>query len=67
MPSTRKIIDTLTSNNAKAYFSKLYGDNPGVIDSQIQRYQGLADVFITEFPKQNNLDFFSAPGRTEVG
>ncbi len=67
MQSTKKIIDTLTSNNADAYFSKLYGDNPGVIDSQIQRYQGLADVFITEFPKQNKLDFFSAPGRTEVG
>jgi len=67
MPSTEKITDSLTSQNAKAYFSLLYGDDPGVIETQIQRYQGLADTFSAKFPKQNKLDYFSAPGRTEVG
>ena len=67
MPSTEKITDTLTSKNAKAYFSKLYGDDPGVIETQIRRYQGLADTFSAEFPNQNKPNFFSAPGRTEIG
>ncbi len=67
MPSTEKITDTLTSQNAKAYFSLLYGDDPGVIESQTQRYQELADTFSTEFPNQSKPDFFSAPGRTEIG
>ena len=56
MPSTIKIIATLTSVNAKAYFSKLYGDDPVVIESQIQRYQGLAGTFSTEFPNQSKLN-----------
>lgn len=67
MLSMKTIPDALSSKNAIAYFSQLYGDDPGVIETQILRYQELADTFSTEFPNRNKLDFFSAPGRTEVG
>lgn len=67
MSSTEYITDMLTGKNAKRYYRKLYGSDLGIIETQTQRYLRLADTFCLEFPNQSKPDFFSAPGRTEVG
>lgn len=50
-------------NNA---LKKLYGDDSVVLDYQSQRYQRLVKTFKEKFGVADS-QFFSAPGRTEIG
>ncbi|MGN0527101.1 MAG: galactokinase [Acutalibacteraceae bacterium] len=53
--------------NSKQFFERLvavYGDEA---DFQQKRYYDLATQYEADFGKGENLRFFSAPGRTEVG
>ena len=45
----------------------LYGNKPGVIIKQKERYLKAIDCFSSTFPGKNDIQLFSTPGRTEVG
>ncbi len=47
-------------------FSWIYKDDPEVISKQVSRYQVLADNYTRHFGP-TDLQFFSTPGRTEIG
>jgi galactokinase len=46
---------------------RLYGTVPQALETQKSRYQELLERFAAAFPDCPELDFYSAPGRTEVG
>lgn len=48
------------------FFSKIYGREKNTIEKQIERYNGLLEKFQHTF-NQSNVQFFSTPGRTEIG
>jgi galactokinase len=45
---------------------QIYGVDNDIIEKQIERYQDLKQNFVKRFGYQS-LDFFSTPGRTEIG
>ncbi|MBQ5316635.1 MAG: galactokinase [Oscillospiraceae bacterium] len=49
----------------KETLTKLYGS--GAEDAQQKRYADLEKKFISVYGDKGNIEFFSAPGRTEVG
>ncbi len=57
----------LSSGQTAGNFGQLYGQRPGVLDKQRARYLGLLERFAAQFPQSADVEFFSAPGRTEVG
>ncbi len=46
---------------------ELYGSDPAVLLGQTRRYAGLLESLCHYFPGDRSVEFFSAPGRTEVG
>lgn len=46
--------------------SKIYGNDPDLLQSQLERYEKLVSIFQTKFPETEGF-FFSTPGRTEIG
>lgn len=65
--NAKEIQEKLSSKNAENQFKKMYGDKPGVIQFQIERYNDLLERFFEHFPEFSDVSLFSAPGRTEVG
>jgi|SRR5665647_385060 len=62
-----ELVSKLSTEGAKKYFEKLYGNKPEAISFQISRYQNLIQRFTNEFSTFENLSLFTTPGRTEVG
>lgn len=50
----------------KGVFSKLYGNDQGVLETQLIRYNELLSLFKEKFGEME-LHYFSTPGRTEIG
>lgn len=48
-------------------FESLYGTDENILKSQQERYLQAVKEFAEIFPQHNEISFFSAPGRTEVG
>ena len=67
MPSNQKIANFLSAERGNSYFSRLYGDAPGTLSSQRERYRSLLANFVSTFPNRERIEIFSSPGRTEVG
>ena len=67
MPSNQKIANFLSAERGNSYFSRLYGDAPGTLPSQRERYRSLLANFASTFPDREKIEIFSSPGRTEVG
>ena len=67
MPSIQKIANFLSADQGNSYFSRLYGDAPGTLSSQRERYRSLLANFVSTFPNREKIEIFSSPGRTEVG
>lgn len=67
MPSTETITNYLNAEGGQAYLSRLYGTHPSAQARQMQRYLGLLGKFAELFPDGQQVNIFSAPGRTEVG
>ncbi len=57
----------LARGQVRGNFSQLYSRRPGVKEKQFARYTGLLNRFESQFPHHQEAEFFSAPGRTEVG
>jgi galactokinase len=49
-----------------ALFHELYGNEPGALQQQFERYSALMEEFAQTFHK-DDVALFSAPGRTEIG
>ena len=62
-----ELVSKLSTEGAKKYFEKLYGNKPEAISFQISRYQNLIQRFTNQFSAFENLSLFTTPGRTEVG
>ncbi len=73
MPDIQTLRQRLTTGQANALLDNLYGSRAGMRERQIARYLDLLDRFAAQFPEadlaaaQTEVEFFSAPGRTEVG
>jgi len=67
MSSNPKIANFLSAERGNSYFSRLYGDAPGTLPSQRERYRSLLANFASTFPDREKIEIFSSPGRTEVG
>jgi galactokinase len=67
MPSLENTSNFLSSAAGQAFLSRLYGDSAEVLDRQTTRHLELLKTFTFSFPHQRQVDFFSSPGRTEVG
>ncbi len=52
--------------NLKPVFSSIYGKAQETIDFQVKRYSELADFYQEKF-SEKELQYFSTPGRTEIG
>ncbi len=50
----------------KDIFSNIYSSDPGVLESQFNRYNDLLEYFHGVFAEQD-VEYFSTPGRTEIG
>jgi galactokinase len=67
MPKAAELKAALGTKKTRSLFRTLYGVKPGVIDAQVARYSALLDSFTAAFPADDDVAFYSTPGRTEVG
>lgn len=61
------ILKFLRSSEAANKFTELYGKREGVLLYQMERYCRIAKRYFEEFGNVDGVNFFSAPGRTEIG
>jgi galactokinase len=67
MPSIETITNYLNAKDGQAYLANLYGTHPSTLEIQVERYLGLLGRFLELYPERREVNFYSAPGRTEVG
>ena len=60
-------FDKIYSAYSVKLFSELYGKDKEVIASQQERYIKAIKAFHKFFPSRENINIYSAPGRTEIG
>ncbi|MHB8961674.1 MAG: galactokinase [Saccharofermentanales bacterium] len=58
--------DICRSENFRHVLTRLYGDKPGTLKSQTDRYLRLSALFRDLYPGHEGFRIFSAPGRTEI-
>ena len=61
---TANVAEAVKSEHAVALLKQMYGENRA--EENAARYQLAADGFAKEFGEKE-FEFFSAPGRTEIG
>jgi galactokinase len=66
MPGVQETLHLLNGPKIKNLFSKLYGKEENLIQSQVGRYKGIVEQFQTVFGAQD-FQLFSSPGRSEIG
>jgi len=67
MPSIPPLSQELHAGRADALLSRLYGGKADKLARQRQRYINLLSKYQSIFPETREVEFFSTPGRTEVG
>ena len=60
-------IQRLNTAEAEAHFAMLYGPETETLRIQRERYAELLRAHEADFGEKENVVFFSAPGRTEIG
>lgn len=65
MAKTNNLIEKINNGDNKA-FRELYGNNPADLKRNATRYIEILNKYTSEFG-DNNPEFFSSPGRTEIG
>lgn len=61
------LISKINSGGLDETFAKLYGPDSQTILKQRIRYLSAAENFSKLYPESNDVQIFSAPGRTEIG
>jgi galactokinase len=67
MPDLSILSQRIASGQTAPLFDQLYGLRPGIREAQAARYLRLLEAFRTQFPTHTQAEFYSSPGRTEVG
>lgn len=62
---TKEIIDLLKSDKYKTILTKMYGENQEEINRE--RYESLIHGYEKRYGVDDDIEVFSAPGRTELG
>ena len=57
-------IDEINSERIRNLFAGLYGTQDSVIEKQQQRYIKAVKSFHEQFPNREEIQIYSAPGRT---
>lgn len=65
--NTAKAAQSLQAGNYNELFSYIYSTDDAGALKQAKRYEGAIAEFETLYGKGKEVEFFSAPGRTEVG
>lgn len=65
MAKTNNLIEKINNGDNNA-FRELYGNNPADLKRNANRYIEILKKYTSEFG-DNNPEFFSSPGRTEIG
>ena len=63
---SKDISSLLETPKIRAIFADLYGEEEDIINENICRYKTVLENYIDRF-NNNNIELFSAPGRTEIG
>ncbi|HCI54413.1 MAG TPA: galactokinase family protein [Bacteroidales bacterium] len=66
MPAKEILIDKINDGNNEV-FRELYGNDSNELKRHAERYIRLINRFENEFGNGRELDFFTSPGRTEIG
>ncbi len=67
MPTIEQLSQYLQSAAGEESLSQLYGRRPQGLAAQKARYAALLKRFVSDYPSHPEAEFFSSPGRTEVG
>jgi galactokinase len=67
MPTVPQLKAALSTASGRERLIALYGNKPGAVERQIERYSRLLTRFAEAFPEDTKVELFSTPGRTEVG
>ena len=63
----QSVLSNLDKGVYKEAFSRLYGSSEKALEYQTKRYIKAVDSFSEIFPTRNEINLYSAPGRTEIG
>ena len=63
----QSVLSNLNKGVYKEAFSRLYGSSEKVQEYQMKRYIKAVESFSEIFPTRNDINLYSAPGRTEIG
>ena len=67
MHQTGAGVPHLRPDESRKELALLYGNQPGMVDGQVARYQALGQRHRDTFGQADQVVFISAPGRTEIG
>lgn len=67
MANINVVVDAIKNGKYDQGFTTLYGNKPGVLSKQKERYFKAIESFKSIFPGKDEVELFSTPGRTEVG
>ena len=67
MPEILEIQNALQSGSADRLLVRLYGSKPAGLLTQRRRYLRMLEQFSASFPAHTAVEYFSTPGRAEVG
>ena len=65
--NVQSVLSNLNRGVYKEAFSRLYGNSDKALEYQTKRYIKAVDSFSEIFPTRNDINLYSAPGRTEIG
>ena len=63
----QSVLSNLNKGVYKEAFSRLYGSSEKAQEYQTKRYIKAVESFSEIFPTRNDINLYSAPGRTEIG
>ena len=63
----QSVLSNLNKGVYKEAFSRLYGNSDKALEYQTKRYIKAVESFSEIFPTRNEINLYSAPGRTEIG
>lgn len=63
----REALQSIENNEFLNAFRKIYGTDEAELNYQKERYANAVKNFAQQFPDREEIRFYSAPGRTEIG
>jgi galactokinase len=67
LKKSNEVMDALKSSKFKSWLSEQYGPGRKTVETQVERYSGLINGFISTYSDNKPVELFASPGRVEVG